>query len=62
MDKKIEELHKKACNNSQEFYIDPDTGFQVFTEIYHKTKGYCCESGCRHCPYGFNEKGEAKKR
>ena len=25
----------------------------VFTEHYHLRRGYCCESGCRHCPYGF---------
>ncbi|MFL6231110.1 MAG: DUF5522 domain-containing protein [Pyrinomonadaceae bacterium] len=25
----------------------------VFTAAYHLRRGYCCESGCRHCPYGF---------
>ena len=24
----------------------------VFTARYHLRRGYCCESGCRHCPYG----------
>jgi hypothetical protein len=19
-------------------------------------RGYCCKSGCRHCPYGFDKK------
>lgn len=28
----------------------------VFTAAYHLRRGYCCESGCRHCPY------EAEKR
>jgi uncharacterized protein DUF5522 len=27
--------------------------YMVFTEKYLKARGYCCESGCRHCPYGF---------
>jgi Family of unknown function (DUF5522) len=27
----------------------------VFTEGYHLRRGYCCESGCRHCPYGFRK-------
>ncbi|MEO6829992.1 MAG: DUF5522 domain-containing protein [Acidobacteriaceae bacterium] len=27
----------------------------VFTEAYHRKRGYCCQSGCRHCPYGFNK-------
>jgi hypothetical protein len=24
----------------------------VFTAGHHLRRGYCCESGCRHCPYG----------
>jgi len=27
--------------------------FMVFTEKFLRDRGYCCESGCRHCPYGF---------
>jgi uncharacterized protein DUF5522 len=27
-------------------------GMMVFTAAYHLKRGYCCESGCRHCPYG----------
>ena len=27
--------------------------FVVFTERFLRERGYCCESGCRHCPYGF---------
>ena len=27
--------------------------YMVFTEAYHLRRGYCCRSGCRHCPYGF---------
>ena len=27
--------------------------YVVFTEKYLRDRGYCCESGCRHCPYGF---------
>ncbi|HYY42770.1 MAG TPA: DUF5522 domain-containing protein [Pyrinomonadaceae bacterium] len=23
----------------------------VFTARFHLRRGYCCESGCRHCPY-----------
>jgi len=25
--------------------------YMVFTESYHLKRGYCCNSGCRHCPY-----------
>ena len=23
----------------------------VFTSAYHQRRGYCCGTGCRHCPY-----------
>ncbi len=27
--------------------------YMVFTETFLLERGYCCESGCRHCPWGF---------
>lgn len=30
-----------------------ENGLMVFTREYHLKRGYCCQSGCRHCPYGF---------
>lgn len=27
----------------------------VFTAGYLRRRGYCCESGCRHCPYQNQE-------
>lgn len=38
-----------------DYYLSPE-GFIVFTEQYHLKRGYCCKSGCKHCPYGFNKK------
>ena len=32
-----------------------DGPYLVFTEAYHRKRGYCCQSGCRHCPFGFNK-------
>ena len=29
-------------------------GLMVFTAWYLLKRGSCCESGCRHCPYGFS--------
>ena len=34
--------------------------YMVFTEKYLRERGYCCKSGCRHCPYGFNDRAEPK--
>lgn len=46
------ELHEEACKDEKEFYIDPKSGFLVFTALKHLRRGKCCGSGCRHCPYG----------
>ena len=39
----------------EDFYYTPE-GYKCFTEKYHLKRGYCCKSGCRHCPYGFDKK------
>lgn len=39
-----------------EDYYFTGEGFLVFTEKYHLKRGYCCQSGCRHCPYGYDPK------
>lgn len=33
----------------EDFYYEGP--YLVFTEAYHRKRGYCCNSGCRHCPY-----------
>jgi hypothetical protein len=33
-----------------DFYYTPE-GYLVFTEQYHRRRGFCCGSGCRHCPW-----------
>ena len=49
--KDIIKLHKEAVISKRDFYIDPDTGHEVMTEQYLWERGWCCLSGCRHCPY-----------
>lgn len=39
----------------EDFYTSEE-GFIVFTEKYHLKRGYCCKSGCRHCPYGYDKR------
>jgi hypothetical protein len=36
-----------------DFYIEKEN--YVFTTWYHLKRGYCCQNGCRHCPYGCNK-------
>ncbi|MFY0652468.1 MAG: hypothetical protein JXQ96_10565 [Cyclobacteriaceae bacterium] len=46
-------------NSEGDFYLE--NGFYVFKAQYHLKRGYCCENNCRHCPYGFKEKGGKAK-
>ena len=32
-----------------DFYLEGP--YLVFTAQYHLRRGFCCNSGCRHCPY-----------
>lgn len=34
-----------------------ENGYVVFTAQYHLRRGYCCGSGCRHCPYSEGNAG-----
>jgi len=49
-------------NASQLPALEPDDyyfneqGLMVFTEKYHRKRGYCCKNGCKHCPYGFKRR------
>jgi len=38
-----------------DFYLSQD-GYKVYTEKYLLKRGYCCKSGCKHCPYGYDKK------
>lgn len=40
-----------------DFYYE--NGLMVFTAEYLKKRGFCCRSGCRHCPYGFKPEEES---
>jgi Family of unknown function (DUF5522) len=37
----------------EDFYYEGP--YLVFTAAYHLKRGYCCNSGCRHCPYNGAE-------
>ena len=42
----------------EDYYFDGP--YMVFTEAYHLKRGYCCNSGCRHCPYRENAADDSK--
>jgi hypothetical protein len=49
----IARAHEAAIAAGEPGYLDPETGFFVFTAAALAAKGECCQSGCRHCPYRF---------
>lgn len=44
-----------------DYYKSPE-GYFIFTEQYHLRRGYCCKSGCRHCPYGYDKNTDRLKK
>lgn len=51
----LEDLWQKcnetACQAGNTHYVDPSTGYRVFSELGLRARGKCCGCGCRHCPY-----------
>ena len=43
--------HESAIRRGIPVYADPVSGLSVFTAEYLARRGYCCDSGCRHCPF-----------
>lgn len=43
--------HAAAVAAGHERYLDPATGYAVFTAAFLARRGSCCGAGCRHCPY-----------
>ena len=43
---------------NEDYYLE--RGLMVFTARYHLRRGYCCEQGCRHCPYPEELKAKSK--
>lgn len=38
-----------TLREGEDYYIE--RGLLVFTAAYHRKRGTCCRSGCRHCPF-----------
>jgi Family of unknown function (DUF5522) len=43
--------HRAAVDQRAPAYRDPYSGLMVFTSRFLAERGYCCASGCRHCPF-----------
>ena len=43
--------HAAALARGDLGYRDPETGLFVLTAGFLAERGWCCQQGCRHCPY-----------
>lgn len=43
--------HAQAVSAGRAGYLDPATGLFVMTGAYLLERGWCCDRGCRHCPW-----------
>lgn len=51
--------HERALARGDDGYLDPTTGYHVFTAQALWDRGACCHSGCRHCPFAAGTRASA---
>lgn len=51
---------KQELAEGEDYYLNKD-GLLVFTEKFLLARGYCCGSGCLHCPYNYDAVAEPKR-
>ena len=51
---------KQELVESADYYLD-ERGLLVFTDKFLLERGYCCGSGCRHCPYNYEAVPQPKR-
>jgi hypothetical protein len=51
---------KQELIEGKDYYFN-EKGLLVFTSAYHLNRGYCCGSGCRHCPFDYEAVPEPKR-
>lgn len=49
-----------ALKEGEDYYLN-EQGLLTFTEAYHLRRGYCCGSGCKHCPYNYEAVPEPRR-
>lgn len=49
--KNPDDINVFASKLGATYYLDPETGYRVFTTFFLKKRNMCCGSMCRHCPY-----------
>ncbi len=52
--RQLDVLHTAACSDGRHWYVDPVSGYRVFTAVALAERPSCCGSSCRHCPFGHS--------
>lgn len=52
--RKSDDSEPVSLVEGEDYYLE--NGLMIFTHAYHLKRGYCCDSGCRNCPYGERDK------
>jgi len=58
----IERAHLEAVRRGRHTYVDPRSGFTVFTQLAGIHRGSCCGSGCRHCAFSHENVPPERRR
>ena len=48
-------VSRRSLVEGEDFYVE--NGLMVLTARFLLERGYCCENGCRHCPYSNPPEG-----
>jgi len=51
---------KQELIEGEDYYLN-EKGLLVFTKKYLLERGYCCGSGCKHCPYEYEAVSQPKR-
>ena len=54
-------MTQNSIKEHEDFYYN-EQGYKVFREHFHLKRGYCCKSGCKHCPFGYDKKTDSFKK
>ncbi len=61
--KKLTAPKPEKLVENRDYYLE--NGYWVMTAQFLRQRGYCCGSGCRHCPYtklDYTLPGESTKK
>ena len=51
---------KQELIEEEDYYLN-ENGLLVFTKKFLLERGYCCGSGCKHCPYDYEAVPQPKR-